>query len=382
VRMEEEQLGNRIGLVGQNDAVEYGMINPNTMQWWSPAGFFDAEFGPIVEEWTHVAVVLDDVGYTVFANGEPLGGAEGGGPVSSGDTLNIGGDGVFDNSGNFFLGEIDDVAIWDEALSVGQIQDLANLVIDPLGKRPNTGGGFNISRIERDADGMVALTWESSSSKLYNIQSSPDLTPGSWETVLTEVPGAADAAETTAMLAGAGQVAYYYRVLDIGDLPFVSEDFENGADGWVAGLFPGGAETGTTWEFGEPTNGPGSARGGSGAVGTGLAADYEAGTTITLQTPAFDTLGKRATLDFWYYLDAAEGEGGQVRLLEEDGTLIEALEPLFTGGELNNTAEWTQASIRLPKVDPARPVKVEFVFLSGGNPEGAGWFLDDVLIAR
>ncbi|MCP3693206.1 MAG: hypothetical protein GY917_13490, partial [Planctomycetaceae bacterium] len=38
ILMPEQQAGNRVGLIGQNDAVEYGMINPTTMQYWTPAG--------------------------------------------------------------------------------------------------------------------------------------------------------------------------------------------------------------------------------------------------------------------------------------------------------------------------------------------------------
>ncbi|MGY8690947.1 MAG: LamG-like jellyroll fold domain-containing protein, partial [Verrucomicrobiales bacterium] len=158
---------------GQNDAVEYGMINPGTMQWWSPAGAIDVEFGPIVEDWTHVAVVLNAEGFKVFANGEIIGENAGGGPVSSGDTLNIGGDGVFDAEGNFFLGEIDDVAIWDEALSDSQIADLANQVICPLGACG--GSGFNITEVNREADGAVSLTWVSGAGNFYDIEASPNM---------------------------------------------------------------------------------------------------------------------------------------------------------------------------------------------------------------
>ena len=57
--MPEEQLGNRIGLIGQNDAVEYGMIDPQTMQYWTSAGAISTPYGPTVDEWTHVAVVVE-----------------------------------------------------------------------------------------------------------------------------------------------------------------------------------------------------------------------------------------------------------------------------------------------------------------------------------
>ena len=57
VRFEEEQ-GNRTGFVGQNDAIEYGMINSSTMQHWTASGgALNIDFGPTVEEWSHVVIV-------------------------------------------------------------------------------------------------------------------------------------------------------------------------------------------------------------------------------------------------------------------------------------------------------------------------------------
>ena len=46
VLMPEAQPGNRVGLIGQNDAVEYGMISPSSMQYWTPAGNISVDFGP------------------------------------------------------------------------------------------------------------------------------------------------------------------------------------------------------------------------------------------------------------------------------------------------------------------------------------------------
>ncbi|MDC0319159.1 LamG domain-containing protein, partial [Verrucomicrobia bacterium] len=134
VLMPEAQPGNRVGLIGQNDAVEYGMISPSSMQYWTPAGNISVDFGPTLEEWTHVAVVVNADGMHVYANGEQIGTAGGGGAVSSGDTFNMGGDGVFDAEGNWFLGAIDDVAVWNIALSEEQIAALAAQQIFPIAR--------------------------------------------------------------------------------------------------------------------------------------------------------------------------------------------------------------------------------------------------------
>ncbi|MDC0503398.1 hypothetical protein OAV21_02645 [bacterium] len=380
IRMEEEQLGNRIGLVGQNDAVEYGMINPTTMQWWSPAGSVDVEFGPIVEEWTHVAVVLNSEGFKVFSNGEIIGESAGGGPVTSGDTLNIGGDGVFDADGNFFLGEIDDVAIWDTALSDAQIADLANQVICPLGACG--GSDFNVREISRADDGMVNLTWDSSPGRFYDIEASPDLSPGSWVPMGVAIPAeGGEALVTSASVEGdVAQLMEYFRVGRVDPPPFLETSFEDGLGEWTTT-----SVAGSMWEAGVPTAGPPAAKTGANVAGTGLAGDYEDGTVGSLRTPVIDTLGNRVSLSFSYFLEAVEGEGGRVNLLEADGSLIQNFEPIYTGGEDGNTADWTDVSFRLPNSDPARPFIIEFEFLTGddGDPNnGAGWFIDDVSIGK
>ena len=132
MNMPEQQTGGRKGLIGQNDAVEYGMISPTSMQYWTPAGNISVDFGPTTDDWTHVAVVVSSEGFKVYAGGEIIGTTSGGGPVSSGDTFNMGGDGVFDATGNNFLGSLDDVAVYNVALSDQDIADLASGAAVPI----------------------------------------------------------------------------------------------------------------------------------------------------------------------------------------------------------------------------------------------------------
>ncbi|MEZ5325500.1 MAG: LamG-like jellyroll fold domain-containing protein [Verrucomicrobiales bacterium] len=114
----EEQPGNRVGLFGQNDAVEYGMINPTTMQHWSAAGgAFDVPFGPVIEEWTSIVLVNTPEQRILYVDGEEVASGGGTNPANSGFSFNIGGDGVYDDAGNFFTGQMDDVAVWGRALT-------------------------------------------------------------------------------------------------------------------------------------------------------------------------------------------------------------------------------------------------------------------------
>lgn len=116
--------GNRIGLFGQNDAVEFGFINPTQIQLWTPAGqTLNYAVDPNVipdETWFHLAAVANGSNIALYINGE----RQTAGPSygNSDFTFNIGGGGVYDATGNQFTGSLDEVAIWDTALDEGQLQ--------------------------------------------------------------------------------------------------------------------------------------------------------------------------------------------------------------------------------------------------------------------
>lgn len=136
VKFDQAQ-ANRTGFFGKNDSVEFGMINANTMQFWMPgtnAGL-NINFGPTAPEWTHIAAVVDSTGKAVYINGVEAGRTGVSVPTSNpGFNFNIGGAGVYDAGGNFFRGQIDDVAVWNIALSEGEILSLAERLLNPLGE--------------------------------------------------------------------------------------------------------------------------------------------------------------------------------------------------------------------------------------------------------
>lgn len=123
---------NRVGLFGQNDAIEFGLINPTTVQLWTPGGgsvnyeFFDEI---PVDEWVHIAAVGTGDELILYVDGEEA--IIGGGQVvvpepvdvygTSDFPFNVGGGGIYDATGNQFAGMIDEVAVWDVALSADQI---------------------------------------------------------------------------------------------------------------------------------------------------------------------------------------------------------------------------------------------------------------------
>jgi len=133
---------NRTGIVGQNDALEFGFINQNTIQIWTPAnGALNVAYstGGNAGQWVHLAAVGTGTQKLVYVNGVLAGsqnhGAVGGGGYGvSGHLVNIAGDGIYDGGGNWFEGDMDEVALYRTALSAGQIEAhyKAALVPEPL----------------------------------------------------------------------------------------------------------------------------------------------------------------------------------------------------------------------------------------------------------
>ena len=110
---------NRTGLWGQNDAVEFGFIQQNTLQLWSPAGSLSWSYPYPAGQWHHLTAVGNDRELILYADGQRVAtsGHNGTDFGRSNFTFNVGGGGVFDATGNHFRGSIDEVAFWDHALN-------------------------------------------------------------------------------------------------------------------------------------------------------------------------------------------------------------------------------------------------------------------------
>ena len=112
VKFDTPQLVNRIGWFGQNDAVEFGLINPAQLQHWTVVGgalnIAVADTAP----WTHVLVTGDATGRTVYLDGVQAG--SGPSSLRSGLAfpLNFGGGPPYFPSGNSLTRWIDKLAVW------------------------------------------------------------------------------------------------------------------------------------------------------------------------------------------------------------------------------------------------------------------------------
>lgn len=158
--------------------------------------------------------------------------------------------------------------------------------------------------------------------------------------------------------------------------PILVQDFEGSVEGWETELLQGDTE----WELGTPVA-PGldGAYSGEKAYGTDLDGPYGNGVASTLTSPLIDlTNVRRAKLSFWYHVDATEdAEGVQLRFLGENGQVLIARPDIFWG----QTEGWTEFQEAIPIEAQGLRIRIQWALLTDGEePNGMGFFLDDVVV--
>ena len=140
----------RTGLVGQNNAPEFGFITTNELSLWTPsAGLTNNPWKHKHGDgkWHHVGCVATQDYVHTYIDGEYV--EQKGKWANHGAApfdVNIGGCGVWDPGGNFFPGLMDEVMIFHSALEQEDIQDLMDkgyvnyLAVDPKDKLGTTWG--------------------------------------------------------------------------------------------------------------------------------------------------------------------------------------------------------------------------------------------------
>ncbi len=214
VKMDDPQLGNRTGLWGQNDTIEFGMINPSQIEYWSAQGGVmqagGVVFGPTTEDWVHILVTNSATERKLYLDGVESGSGASGGAPSSAFFFNIGGGGIQDATGNFFLGQIDDVAVWDTVLSAQQIADLASGELTPIGPAAPPIP-FQITDITvNTALGEVNLKWNSRPNREYSLFSSNNLFD--WIELQDGIQSQGATTQYTQSFDIAGNPGQYFRV--------------------------------------------------------------------------------------------------------------------------------------------------------------------------
>lgn len=139
---------NRTGLVGQNDSPEFGFINPGAVMLWTPtAGGNENPYEHPPGEWHHVAAVATQEFTKVYIDGNPT--TKNGNWPNHGRSdfnVNIGGCGVWDGTGNWFTGAMDEVGLFHAPLTDADIADVMNNGLTALG-------------VAVEPAGKIAVTW-------------------------------------------------------------------------------------------------------------------------------------------------------------------------------------------------------------------------------
>lgn len=157
--------GNRISFFGQNDTLQFGFNGATAFEIWTAnSGNLNVPYAAPFGAWTHVAAVGDGTSIRLFLNGEQVG--QSGTPVSnygnSSFPVRVGG-GVWDSSGNYLSGAIDEVQISSVARSADWLRLHVRAVNDELlriGPAEQLGAGLSATISLRIDPRTVALQFE------------------------------------------------------------------------------------------------------------------------------------------------------------------------------------------------------------------------------
>lgn len=152
IRVDKSTIGSRIGLFGQNDAVEFGFIDNSNLQCWTPdGGSVSVALSLYLDDndWHHIAAVGDGTNIIIYIDGISAG--SGGSSTSnygtSSETVRIGA-AVFDaisSTTSGFTGQIARVGFWNIAQNTSQISDLAAGFTVYDGDESGLIAGYNFS---------------------------------------------------------------------------------------------------------------------------------------------------------------------------------------------------------------------------------------------
>lgn len=336
---------------------------------------YDSPAGAVTTNvWQHFAVVIKNGTLQFFKNGRALADAV---PVQLGPaspaSLVIGNYGPDLSLLRAFDGYIDDLGLWDRALTPTEIDGIYQ---NGLGGVPLNAPfiPFRVQALAFTNANQVRLTYSSPySGRTHVIQRSADPATTNWvdQTPLSVVSLGGGWVET--LLSNPGTNSFY-RVAVLGQQPLFVETFETGGLTWTHG----GA--GDNWEVGRPINGPGAAIQGTNVAATSLTGNINAYSDCYLRSPAIDlTTATRATLTFeqWHNVDTDPTFHGCIVNVIDPGTTA-LLQQLSL--ESGATGSWQLRTLPLPPSLLGRNIMLEFRLYCDGFNLLEGWYLDDIKI--
>ena len=167
-------------------------------------------FGPTTEDWVHILVTNSPTERKLYLDGVESGAGPSGGAPASTFFFNIGGGGIQDETGNFFLGQIDDVAVWDVVLTARQIEDLVSGELTPIGpSAPPMPFEITDITINQD-DNKVTLVWNSRPNRNYSLFTSTDLV--NWLELNDSIPSQGATTQHIESFIFSGKPKQFFRV--------------------------------------------------------------------------------------------------------------------------------------------------------------------------
>ncbi|HTD67276.1 MAG TPA: LamG-like jellyroll fold domain-containing protein [Candidatus Limnocylindria bacterium] len=327
-------------------------------------------------QWQHLAVVARDGTLQFFKNGRALGNPIPGqlGPANL-NNLIIANFGPDLSIVRLFDGFMDDLGIWNRALSASEV--------DGIYQNGLVGQGLNapfvpfaIQSIGFPAPNQVRLVYYSPfTGRQHVIQRSDDFATLNWTNQTPVTLNPLGSGLTEALFDKAAGQSAFYRVAVLPQADLFFENFETGAVGWTHG----GA--GDEWELGTPVNGPGAAVSGVNVYATDLDGITEAFSDEWLRSPPINLAGvSRATVTFqeWRNVDPDPTFHGTIVNVLDANTLAVIQQLSLQAGA---TAGWQQRTLQLPPQILGRNIRLEFRLYCDGFNLLEGWYIDDVEIA-
>jgi hypothetical protein len=161
--------------------------------------------------------------------------------------------------------------------------------------------------------------------------------------------------------------------LQVNPTPVYSENFDVGNGGYAAG------GTNSSWAWGTPTTGPGSAHSGSGAWATNLAGNYNNSEDSAVTSPAIDLTtygGQWLVVNWWQWLQT-QGCCDHASLEVTKGG--SAWTAVYGPGGGNVDLAWVKKSLMLDPSHVSNRFQMRFRLASdGGYTVFPGFYVDDV----